>query len=106
MPPEAYLYLHLDRAGILARQRIRGPVLPCLPDAGAVARMDHAYRHFLRHLPASSRLILDGRRPPATLAAEAAAYIAALQARPPAPAPGLACLADLPDPSHPPRRAR
>jgi hypothetical protein len=96
--PEAYLYLRLDPAGILARQRSRGPVPPCLTDPVAIARMDYAYRHFLNQLPASSRLILDGRRPLIDLTADATAFIAALQAKPPAPAPELACLADIPDP--------
>jgi hypothetical protein len=98
MLPEAYLYLRLDLTGILARQRSRGPVPSCLTDPVAVARMDHAYQHFFDQLPANNRLILDGRRPLIDLTAEATAFIAALQARPPAPAPELACLADIPDP--------
>ena len=72
--PDAYIYLHVDQTTALARQAVRGPVLPCLMDPGVLAAMQAFYQRFLNSLSADWWLVLDGVQPGSVLTERAARF--------------------------------
>jgi len=83
--PDAYLYLHVDRATALARQAVRGPVLACLMDSGVLAATQAFRERFLDTIPSGRRLVLDGAQPRLALIEQAARFIQTQQTLGPRP---------------------
>ncbi len=83
--PDAYIYLHVDRATALARQAIRGPVLACLMDPQVLAATQAFYQRFLDGLPPDRRMVLDGVQPRPSLVAQAARFARTQQTLGPRP---------------------
>jgi thymidylate kinase len=106
LEPDAYIYLHIDRATALARQAVRGPVLGCLMDPSVLAAMQAFYQQFLNSLPADRRLVLDAAEPRGTLIEQAARFTHAQQALGPCPPGTWRASLGWPEPEQEPARER